>query len=593
MLVSKRRHKSQNAHPRLSPEQSLVEGLFGCKVLKVLGGPGRSGMGVVYVIKEPESSKLRALKLIPKERRRNLEFVKRFDNEAKNWLTIPAHPNVTRAYRYCRFSGMPFLLLEYVPGGDLHEYAALGKFDRTPGNIIGLAIQICDAMIHIAQHGLELHGDIKPQNCLLSVDGRTLKLTDFGLSRALSANDVQLGAASSWNSVSFAAPERLKGDEYGATADIFSLGLLIYWMFEGRVPVRTFDAQVGELAIENLSLLGQYRVCIEEILSRCCAASPSARYPDFKCLRQAFARAYEQIIGAPAPELVSARGWHCYECLYLANNLLALNDFKRTLDFCELGLQDPLVRGVPGLEWDLLQLKSLALGGLRNYSGAIETCDLLLNRDVIKPEQVADIQSRRDLLSLARAGKGFTFSGPSGFKMDSRAAQFDACLDAGNKANCLGKPTEALVHFEQAWRLCKEDVEQSAGRIAVLEKLDLLNIGRGDALEKLGEFDEARECFRTAIEINPYNPAPYYNLAILFAKEREYEPAISNLEHACLIDDTYSVAWAARGRLHLLMDGDKETAKKFFLRAVELDPENKALAVEFADTFGELPHGQN
>ena len=578
--MSKRRRKYKNADPRLSPEQSLVEGLFGRRVVRVLGGPGRSGMGVVYAMKEPESSRLYALKLIPIERWRNLEFVKRFHNEAKNWLTIPPHPNITQAHHYCRFRGIPFLLLEYVPGGDLHEYAALGKFDRTAENIIGLALQICDAMIHIAQHGLELHGDIKPQNCLLSVDGRTLKLTDFGLSKALSANDSQLVAASSWNSVSFAAPERLRGNEYGATADIFSLGALISWMFEGQAPLRSFDAQVGELPIQNPRLRGQDRVYMEEILSKCCAASPSARYPNFKCLRQVFARAYEHIIGTPAPALVSSEGWQSCQCPDLAGNLLALKDFKRALNICELGLQDPFAREIPALERWLLKLKSLALGGLRNYSGAIETCDILLNRDDIEPDTVAEIQSIRDSLSLARKGKGYVISGISGFEPSPQRAKYQACLYAGHKSVSLGQPRDALVHYLQAWDLCPVDDDE-------------LSVGLGTAAVGLGELDRARESFRTAIQVNPHNPAAYYNLAILFAPEGEFEAADSNLEHACLIDDAFSEAWAARGRLQLQVRGDKEKARMFFLRALELDPQNEALAEEFANKFGEVDHGQN
>ena len=138
---------------------------------------------------------------------------------------------------------------------------------------------------------------------------------------------------------------------------------------------------------------------------------------------------------------------------------------------------------------------------------------------------------------------------------------------------------EAIEHYKQALRLDRGD--------------DIALVGVGNAFMELGELDKAGVSFRAAIQQNPHNHSAYYNLAILLEPEEEYEAAASNLEFACLLDDTFPEAWAARGRLQLLIDGDKETAKRFFLRALDLDPQNEALAEEFATTFGEVPHDQD
>src|SRR5262249_35794026 len=116
------------------------------------------------------------------------------------------HPNITRAEFVQRVPGRPpkytgerawlekvearpFLFMEYLGGGDLGDWIGAPQLTRDLPQVLRFAVQFCDGMIHASLNGVEVHRDIKPQNCLITEEGE-LKVTDFGLAKTLNFADL-------------------------------------------------------------------------------------------------------------------------------------------------------------------------------------------------------------------------------------------------------------------------------------------------------------------------------------------------------------------------------------------------------------------
>ena len=143
----------------------------------------RGGIGIVYIVYDHEWREPFAAKTFQDEVfAKNPQTADRFTQEALAWVNLDAHQNVTQARFVQTTEGKPFLFLEYVSGGNLSRWIGTPRLSEDLPQVIRFAIQICDGMAHALSKGIKAHGDIKPQNCLITEDG-TLKVTDFGLAK--------------------------------------------------------------------------------------------------------------------------------------------------------------------------------------------------------------------------------------------------------------------------------------------------------------------------------------------------------------------------------------------------------------------------
>jgi len=230
------------------------------------------GMGLVYVVMDHETGERLAAKTYRAERFAvDPALASRFEREAFAWIRLGAHPNIVEA-KYVRvIRDKPFLFLEYVPGGSLHERLPLTDL----GLVRQLAIEFCAGMIHAVNCGIVAHRDIKPANCLLGkVD---LKIADFGMVKVFDDLDVAVDEPfviripenkqpeskteeqgtvddvppSQWRSLSlvitqtgvaagtpsYMAPEQFDdAKRVGIQADIYSFGVMLFQMITGRLP---------------------------------------------------------------------------------------------------------------------------------------------------------------------------------------------------------------------------------------------------------------------------------------------------------------------------------------------------------------------
>ncbi len=153
------------------------------------------------------------------------EFVRRFRNERQLLATL-THPNITRLLDGgVTSSGDPYLAMEYIDGQPLDRYCADRKLPIEAR--IRLFLQVCEA-VEFAHRNLIIHGDLKPDNIIVTSDG-TVKLLDFGTAKLLRDPD---GKVTQFALLTprYASPEQLRGELVNTLSDIFSLGVLLYEM---------------------------------------------------------------------------------------------------------------------------------------------------------------------------------------------------------------------------------------------------------------------------------------------------------------------------------------------------------------------------
>jgi serine/threonine protein kinase len=212
---------------------------------RLLAKLGEGGMGAVYLAERADGmfQKQVALKLI----RPGMDYrsvVDRFRYE-RQILAGLDHPNIARLFDAgATDEGMPFFVMEFVEGIPIDEYAEkkhLSAFDR-----ITLFRTVCSA-VHCAHQNLIVHRDRKPGNILVTADG-TPKLLDFGIAKILNSAEVQTTTAR-FLTPEYASPEQVRGMPVTTASDIYSLGVLLYWLITEESPYSSSRGSGLEQAI--------------------------------------------------------------------------------------------------------------------------------------------------------------------------------------------------------------------------------------------------------------------------------------------------------------------------------------------------------
>ena len=213
--------------------------------LEVLGLLGTGGMGCVYRVRERDSGRISALKVLPRELAADLAFVERFEREARTLARL-RHPHIVGVHGFGQAGGFCFLLMEFVDGANLRQALRSGRF--TPQQALALIPPICEALQAAHAQGV-LHRDIKPENLLLDAEGR-VKIADFGIAKllegpgALSAEAYTLTRTGARiGTPHYMAPEQVETpDQVDHRADIYSLGVVFYELLTGELPLGRFPA---------------------------------------------------------------------------------------------------------------------------------------------------------------------------------------------------------------------------------------------------------------------------------------------------------------------------------------------------------------
>lgn len=255
---------------------------------------GAGGMGVVYAAEQDSPRRLVALKLM----RAGLisrNALRRFEQEAAALARL-THPSIARVYQAgtdTRADGvlMPFLAMELVEGVPLGQFLRGSK----PGvpELLNLFLQLCEAVSHAHQRGV-IHRDLKPANVMVQAESGAvhLKVLDFGIARLVGGTDhpatAQTQAGPMPGTLGYMSPEQLGVDPHAVDvrSDVYALGVILYEMLAGRLPVDVTKLSVFEAAkavkLKEPAPLGQInRVCrgdLETIAARALEKDPARRY---------------------------------------------------------------------------------------------------------------------------------------------------------------------------------------------------------------------------------------------------------------------------------------------------------------------------
>ncbi len=238
---------------------------------------GQGGMSYVYRAKDLKLDRVVAIKMLKEECAEDEEFLKKFRNEAKSAANL-THPNIVAAYDAVDEGDLHYIVMELVEGITLKNYIAR-KGRLTNKETIGISLQAAEGIAAAHKKGI-IHRDIKPQNLIISKDGK-VKVADFGIARAVSQDTLNQAVV---GSVHYIAPEQARSGQADERSDLYSLGICMYEMITGRVPfkgdntVNVVMAHISEAMVPPSVYEPDIYPALNDIIIRATKKAPEDRY---------------------------------------------------------------------------------------------------------------------------------------------------------------------------------------------------------------------------------------------------------------------------------------------------------------------------
>ena len=255
----------------------LEIGTFLSDRYEILEKIGAGGMSDVYKAKDHVLGREVAIKALKAEFSDDVSFVTKFRSEAQSAAGLE-HPNIVNIYDVGVENGLYFIVMEYIEGITLKTYIEK-KGQLNYKEVISIAIQVGRGIEAAHNKGI-IHRDIKPQNIIISKEGK-VKVTDFGIARATSGNTI---SADVMGSVHYSSPEQARNGYVNEQSDVYSLGIVMYEMAAGRVP---FDGETAvAVAIQHLQgemipashYAPEIPISLEKIIEKSTMKNPDRRY---------------------------------------------------------------------------------------------------------------------------------------------------------------------------------------------------------------------------------------------------------------------------------------------------------------------------
>ena len=252
---------------------------------EILGKIGTGGMADVYKAKDHKLNRFVAVKVLKPEFREDTTFIRKFKSEAQA-AAVLTHPNIVNVFDVGDDNGVYYIVMELIEGITLKEYISK-KGKLSVKEATSIAIQVSMGLEAAHSHGI-VHRDVKPQNIIISMDGK-VKVTDFGIARAASSNTI---SSNVMGSVHYSSPEQVRGGYSDEKSDIYSLGITMYEMVTGKVP---FDGDTTvAIAIKHLQeeivppsvYTPELPHSLEQIILKCTQKSSERRYESTGALIQ-------------------------------------------------------------------------------------------------------------------------------------------------------------------------------------------------------------------------------------------------------------------------------------------------------------------
>ena len=266
--------------------------------LEILHLIGQGGMGAVYCARQISLNRLVALKIIKPEAKHQKDFAERFLREAQA-LAHLSHPNIITVHDFGQNDDLYYFIMEYVDGINLRQMLKAGKL--APQQALEIVPAICDALQYAHDKGV-VHRDIKPENILVDTEGH-IKIADFGLAKLLdkkTSGPTLTQAHQVMGTMHYMAPEQFERPlDVDHRADIYSLGVVIYELLTGELPLGRFAPPSKKVTID---------VRLDKIVLQTLEKEPELRYQrvgdvrsELDSLHQPHPAYSESPLAAPTP----------------------------------------------------------------------------------------------------------------------------------------------------------------------------------------------------------------------------------------------------------------------------------------------------
>jgi len=502
------------------------------KVLEIRGGPGRSGMGVVFIVLDQETGNIYAAKTLQDWCANNVRARKRFERESRMWIELENHPNIVKAHFLEQINDRPYLFLEFVPGSDVSSRVRMGALEVRLA--VKFAIQICRAMGHAARRfpGF-VHRDIKPSNCLTWQEN--LKLTDFGLAKAMDKLRITLmpdegavgGHVSSISkegrklgTLPYMAPELFAhGQQQDVRSDIYSFGVTLFKMittklpFQASSPEEWMDCHIHAEPKDPAVFAPTIPPVVKDLVLTCLAKDPDERFKDFTqigdLLSAVLLKDYSERLPRDTPQKLEVR-----DIVHKAISYSRLGFHKEALDYFDRALAADAVNP------EALTGKAITLNKLGLHEEALDCCD----RAIAVEQYLAD-----------------------------------AWIIKGRIYANINRPEKAVPCFDSALKVRPEATD------VLMEK--------GDILFTMKKVEDALACYDRATKLHPGSTNAWLMKSLMLMELGTYQEAIDSVNQALKLEGgQLGIGWACKGDAYFRM-GRLSKAEKCFTKALSLEPQ--------------------
>ncbi len=434
----------------------------------------RGGFGVVYICYDHEDKGPLAIKTFQTKFLQSQRARDDFTSEAEKWIKLDKHKNIVRPYYVKNIEGQPYIFVEYAAGGNLDDWLYTKMLDLPLA--LNFAIQFCNGMYYAYNKMKLVHRDIKPGNILLTRD-KTVKITDFGLAKAIEARaeqiavprDVSYVQSSTAGTLPYMAPEQFTCKEIDTKADIYAFGIVLYQMVTSSYPYQR-KSSWKEMHLKESPIPIKQGIPAElaVLIGKCLEKDPAKRYQNFSEMRQDISKIYFDLTGETIPE--------------------------------ESGGE---------LEVDDLINKGNALAELDRSEEAITCYDKALD---INPRDFKIWCNKGTALDdLGRQAEAITWYDKG---LDLNPRDDKAWYNKGNTFYKLHRSTESISCYDKA--------------LDINPRYALAWLNKGVVLHSLGRGDEAIACYDKALDINPRYADAWNNKGVaLFSLGRGDEAILS------------------------------------------------------------------
>lgn len=237
----------------------------------------------IYHVYDRKTKSGKALKILPEAIANDIEAMEIFHQEAKTkiWLN---HPNIVRVYDFHELGSIKFIEMEYIDGKSLTEIKLNNPDKRLPERMVrNLVLPIIKGLIFAHNQNI-IHRDIKPQNIILTSDGK-IKILDFSIAESLRRSMSIVKNTTLAGTIMYMSPEQIRGKSIGLSSDIYSLGAMLYDLLCGHPPFYQGDIY-NQIIHEKPEVIPGVSTNMNAILRKCMAKDQAERFRDCEELRE-------------------------------------------------------------------------------------------------------------------------------------------------------------------------------------------------------------------------------------------------------------------------------------------------------------------